>query len=324
MNRLSVASLAVLTASAVLLTAAPASAYCRALAKNKSGVCDQTCSGNTLVYWDTRNFKWELFKNPASATIQGNLAWADVQAALQRSAQSWQDISCSDLKFEFTSSTPEFKTGFTQCATNTNRIVFREKSCAEAGVVPPGDTCLTKGGCGQTYDCWDHDSSPEGPIALTTTTFDNETGQIVDGDMEFNASNSATTNKPVNRFIVAGSGTTTCDPLLDPGTDIENTATHEFGHFLGLAHSLDVDATMYVSAKACETTKRDLAQDDINAICAIYPKGGATAFCKAPIANPCPEPPKKGMCSAVGGADILALTVLAAALRRRRFQRKNL
>lgn len=52
-----------------------------------------------------------------------------------------------------------------------------------------------------------------------------------------------------------------------------DTVTHEFGHVLGLTHSLDTTATMRPSMAYCTSTMRDLAQDDINGINFLYPPG---------------------------------------------------
>jgi len=57
--------------------------------------------------------------------------------------------------------------------------------------------------------------------------------------------------------------------------DIQNIATHEFGHSLGLDDlygSEDTEKTMYGYAEVGETKKRTLHQDDIDGICYIYPK----------------------------------------------------
>jgi hypothetical protein len=55
------------------------------------------------------------------------------------------------------------------------------------------------------------------------------------------------------------------------GIYIEDLATHEFGHMLGLQHSGDGDATMYPSTGYCDMNWRDLSADDISGIEAIYP-----------------------------------------------------
>jgi MYXO-CTERM domain-containing protein len=54
---------------------------------------------------------------------------------------------------------------------------------------------------------------------------------------------------------------------------VRNTVTHEVGHFLGLDHTPIEAATMFATAPRGETAKRDLHQDDIDGLCAIYPQG---------------------------------------------------
>lgn len=55
----------------------------------------------------------------------------------------------------------------------------------------------------------------------------------------------------------------------DNSFDIETVALHEFGHGLGLDHSADSTSVMYYQLGAGEI-KRNLTQDDINGIKAIY------------------------------------------------------
>ena len=56
------------------------------------------------------------------------------------------------------------------------------------------------------------------------------------------------------------------------GIYIEDVATHEFGHFLGMNHSTDTTATMYPSMAAfCDQGWRVLAADDKAGIEALYP-----------------------------------------------------
>jgi hypothetical protein len=63
------------------------------------------------------------------------------------------------------------------------------------------------------------------------------------------------------------------------GVYIEDIATHELGHSLGLMHSSVNDATMYGTYTQCSTNLRTLAADDIAGVKSLYP---ATASNTAP------------------------------------------
>jgi hypothetical protein len=54
------------------------------------------------------------------------------------------------------------------------------------------------------------------------------------------------------------------------GFYIEDIATHEFGHALGLDHSALTSATMYPSVSYCSTANRTLDPDDQAGVLAIY------------------------------------------------------
>jgi len=58
-------------------------------------------------------------------------------------------------------------------------------------------------------------------------------------------------------------------------TDLQNVATHEAGHVLGLAHSPVDGSTMSCSARPNDTYMRDLSADDIKGLCAAYPPGAS-------------------------------------------------
>lgn len=52
--------------------------------------------------------------------------------------------------------------------------------------------------------------------------------------------------------------------------DVQNIATHEFGHWLRLGHSSETEATMYKNSATGETKKQTLHTDDIQGIRSIY------------------------------------------------------
>jgi hypothetical protein len=67
------------------------------------------------------------------------------------------------------------------------------------------------------------------------------------------------------------------------GIYIEDLASHEFGHFIGIQHSADASATMYPSVSVwCGQDWRYLSQDDIAAVQLAYPASTATSG--APVA----------------------------------------
>jgi hypothetical protein len=119
-------------------------------------------------------------------------------------------------------------------------------------------------------------------IAVTLTTFDCNTGQIFDADITLNGEN----------FTFATTGA----PLR---TDVQNTVTHEAGHFIGFDHNPDPESTMHNTAPVGETRKRDLTEDDIRGVCDVYPVG---------------KEPKMGGCAAAGGGAGLAAALAVAAL----------
>jgi hypothetical protein len=107
-------------------------------------------------------------------------------------------------------------------------------------------------------DVWPHNDS-NNTLGLTTITYDPDTGEIYDADMEINGTVPLTVGDPVPR----------------DGYDFESIITHESGHFLGMAHSGDERATMYAHYALGTTTMRELSADDVGGLCTIYLPDGA-------------------------------------------------
>jgi len=275
-------------ASAVLLCCAlPAGAYVRS--RNSGGVC---------IWWTSHGHSFRIDAQGSVHTPQ-----TETYDAIRKSYQTWGGVTCSDLTFPeepLSTNAQDRFVGFVPDGTNHNLVLFRSRSCTS--VVPAGDSCLSQGGCGNKYDCWDNGP---GAIATTTTTTSRSTGEIFDTDIELNDAFAFTT---VDGLPCTSPGETNCIRI-----DVQNTVTHEAGHSLGLDHTPDPAATMYASAPSGETTKRSLGADDIAGICAIYPAGQPTV--KGCAGSPTqPNPGGGSGCSKAQTGPGAALGALAVAL----------
>jgi hypothetical protein len=72
------------------------------------------------------------------------------------------------------------------------------------------------------------------------------------------------------------------------GFYIQDVATHEFGHALGLGHTLISDATMKSGQGYCSTSKRSLAADDIAGVEYLYPPVKTNTAPVVTIVSPLP------------------------------------
>lgn len=130
----------------------------------------------------------------------------------------------------------------------------------------------------------------DGTLATTTVSYDAD-GTIWDADIAVNAAfNNVTLDEN------------------DAEYDVPSIVIHEVGHFLGFAHSDNPDALMYASYLP-GSVARDLREDDIEALCTVYPPDRA-ASCD-------PEPrggfePSCSEASADGGDDDGGCTISPA------------
>ncbi|NBD10684.1 MULTISPECIES: myxosortase-dependent metalloprotease, MXAN_2677/MXAN_2678 family [Corallococcus] len=228
--------------------------------------------------------------------------------AISRSFQSWQNIfaTCGNLSLVEGPRVDSRTVGYNRTGDNINLTLFRARGCRD--VVPAGDACFTQDTCANTYDCWD---DSDGTIAITLTTYDERTGVVYDSDISFNAA----------RFNFTTGNGGPCGIVATPDcveTDVQNTATHEVGHFVGLDHTQAQGSTMNPSAPPGETSKRTIDSGSQSFVCAAYPKGSASQPC-IPLTNPGGSGNSGGGCAtASGGLAALPLLAAASLLARRR------
>ncbi len=98
-------------------------------------------------------------------------------------------------------------------------------------------------------------------LAQTRTWYYTDTGETLDSDLKFNTDYFWGTDGSAKYY------------------DVQNVATHEFGHSAGLADlyaDSDSEKTMYGYSSRGETKQRTLDQDDINGVSYLYGNGNIT------------------------------------------------
>ncbi len=216
------------------------------------------------VVWNTREYVYRL-DAAGSRRTPGDSEFA----ALEASFSSWRELSSTCSVFAFTRGpdiqNPQVGYDRENRANNENVVTFREADCND--VVEPEDPCIEADTCSDVYGCWDHGGAI---IGLTTTTFSYRNGYILDADIEFNAS-------PDGRgFLFTTIDSPTCEGMQTTdcvATDLQNTATHEIGHVVGLDHVEVPGSTMESTAPPGETHKRIIDVGSAAGFCDAYPRG---------------------------------------------------
>ncbi|WP_394826947.1 matrixin family metalloprotease [Pendulispora albinea] len=125
---------------------------------------------------------------------------------------------------------------------------------------------------------WTHMDS-NNTLGLTSVNYNPSTGEIYDADMELNTAQQILTVH---------------DPVPPTGYDLASIVTHEAGHFLGLAHTLDDRATMYAQYKPGSTHMRNLTPDDVSGICSAYLPSGQRGDSDPPMQAAACDPTPRG------------------------------
>jgi hypothetical protein len=285
--------------ASLTLTLRDASAFCRT--RSEPSQVDDCASNGPSLYWKNRCVGFSVAR---AASRKADLDKARALVASAFNAWTEKTGSCAPgvTALEQEPSTAN-QIGFNKVGANENIIVFRD-------------------------DSWPYDDAGN-PLALTTVTFNAETGEILDADIEVNTADRAVT---------------AAEPLPGQSYDLQSIITHEVGHYFGLAHSKVNGATMESRYDRGQVGLRSLEEDDKRGMCTIYPTEAERTSdlpnqaARTIVAGPCdpvvsiPPPVDKDEPSGFGahgpgahGGDrgpaalfLLAATALGAAARRRR------
>jgi len=197
-------------------------------------------SGKTL-FWASSVVTWDVQKDDS---LKRGITSVELEEVATRAFTQWQNVDCPGGGHPSISLLDKGpiacgKAEYNQAQPNANVITFHD------GTWPYGA-----------------DSAIE-TLALTTVFFNGETGEIYDANVEVN------TNQADFALV---------NPHY-PAVNLNAVLTHELGHFLGLSHSSNGDATMFSSYMAGMDT---LEADDVAAICASLPPGRSTKNTSAP------------------------------------------
>jgi hypothetical protein len=265
------------------------STTCRATADTPCPVDENRCSTTgAKLLWPTSCISYATNRLGTQ-----DLDPADTREIIRKTFQTWSDVECPDgtvAKMTFQEREPVSckRSQYNKTGPNVNVVLFQDDDWKYRGI--------------------------DGTLAKTSVTYNDETGEIYDADIEVNTANNTVT-------IV--------DPPEKVEYDLQAILTHEVGHFIGLAHSPDANAVMFESYSPGSTAQRKLTPDDINAVCTVYPST-IDLKCETTPRNgfgpSCDDPPTGGVCSVQpsGGASygvaalLLSGGLLAARSRRRK------
>ncbi len=287
-------AVAALTLAGLLAVTGDADAFCRSTTcrNTKDKQCEQDENGCSVdgkkLFWPTSCVSYAVNKRGTDRFDP-----EESRAAIRKTFQAWSDVACADgttaaMTFQEREPVPCRTSEYNKTGANLNVVFFQDTNWKYRGI--------------------------DATLAKTSVTYNDDTGEIYDADIEINAT--------YNQF------TMTDDPDK-ADTDLQAVLTHEVGHFIGIAHSSNSEAVMYAEYTPGSLTQRTLKPDDVEAVCAVYPadrgvacntepRGGFSATCNEPEpATVCSIQP--GARASYGVAGLFFGTALLAARARRRF-----
>jgi hypothetical protein len=242
----------------LLLSGQPGTALAWCQLKAGESVAGSVCSeGGIPLAWEQRCISYAVLPSE-----RPDLPPEDALEAIDASFDSWTRVRCDGVPLDLQ---VERLKDFSQCSVpqhnpdgpNLNSIAF--------------------------VTDWLERYNPQEAFALTSVWHDKTTGEILDVDMELNEDPELA--DLLGEFGICPDESVEAEPGESPRcalpdlVDIQNVVTHEAGHVLGLGHSVDPDSVMRYQAETGDLSKRTLAPDDREAICAVYPPGSLPEEC---------------------------------------------
>lgn len=229
---------ATLGLAAGLAPARPAHAYCRTnTCESESEAQNPACAfdsrsgcvtGGRELFWNKHCLSVSVH---AAGSVRRGIDYEQAAGIVDQAFQKWTNVDCGagapSLSVTLFPAVACNQIEYNQNAPNANAWVFRDEGWPDESAVG-ADT-----------------------LALTTVTFNLDTGEIYDADVEINSYQNQLT------------ASTESDPAA--------IATHEAGHVLGLAHSWETGATMYAFYTADMAELSNLGRDDTAGICDAFP-----------------------------------------------------
>ena len=260
----------------VLAVGADASAFCRSTTCRSTGAKECKTDENGCptdgekLFWTSGCISYAVNERGTQ-----DLDPADTREILKKTFQAWSDVPCGKdgkagaaaMTFQERDPVTCKKSEYNKEGANLNVILFQDDDWKYRGI--------------------------DGTLAKTSVTYNDETGEIYDADIEINAANNTVTIS---------------DNPAKIQYDLQAIMTHEVGHFIGVAHSSESSAVMFASYSPGSIAQRKLTADDIAAVCNIYPPNSGTECNVEPrggFSATCDPEEKSGPCavSAVGALD---------------------
>jgi len=220
----------------VIALADDASAFCRSTTCRTSGAKECATDANSCPMDGAKLF-WPTSCIGFSLNDQGtqDLDPEETFAILRKTFQAWTEVTCPEggiasITFEERGPVTCKKSEYNKEGHNLNVVLFQDDDWKYRGI--------------------------DGTLAKTSVTYNDETGEIYDADIEVNAANNTVTIS---------------NPPKKVEYDLQAILTHEVGHFIGIAHSAQDTAVMAPTYSPGSIAQRKLTADDIAAVCAIYP-----------------------------------------------------